>query len=175
MLTVDWEARFRRVFDLAVMNYRANVRGADVLFGPDEVAFLKSIGCTAQELYDFVEDWCEFGEPPPDIAVKLAAIRRNYFLTEQHGLGDGRTIPENGFPARDAELGGFRWLPRIIAKARAKLRGQLPPDLMYGCGGDRNFLRQVRIDPVEFLRLVWAAENNDQRILEFVRERARRR
>ncbi|MCP5520247.1 MAG: DUF5069 domain-containing protein [Verrucomicrobiales bacterium] len=172
MLTVDWEPRFRRIFDLAVMNYRAKVRGADVLFGPEETAFLKSIGCTARELYDFVEDWCEFREPSPDIAVRLAAIRRNYFLTEQHGQPNGAPIPETDFPARDAELGGFRWLPRIIAKARAKLRGQLPPDLMYGCGGDRNFLRQVRIDPVEFLRLVWTAENNDRRILEFVRERA---
>lgn len=158
-----------------MLNYRANVRGADVLFGPDEVEFLRSIGCTAQELYDFVEDWCELGEPSPDIAVKLAAIRRNYFLTEQNGEHNGRPIPEGGFPARDAELGGFRWLPRIIAKARAKLRGQLPPDLMYSCGGDRDFLRQVRIDPVEFLRLVWSAKNNDQRILEFVRERAGRR
>jgi hypothetical protein len=174
MLTVDWEPHFRRIFELGVMNYRAKVRGADVLFGLDEVAFLKSIGCTAQELYDFVEDWCELGEPPPEVAIKLTAIRRNYFLTEQQGQPNGQPIPETGFPARDAKLGGFRWLPRIIAKARAKLRGQLPSDLMYGCGGDRNFLRQVRIDPVEFLRLVWSAENNDQRILDFVRERAGR-
>lgn len=174
MLTVDWEAQFRRIYDLAVINYRANVRGADVLFGTEEVAFLRSIGCTAQELYDFVEDWCEFGEPPPDTAVKLAAIRRNYFLTEQDGKPVDRPIPATVFPARDAELGGFRWLPRIIAKARARLRGELPPDLMYGCGGDRNFLRQVHLDPVEFLRLVWTAKNNEHRILEFVRERAGR-
>lgn len=175
MLTVDWEPRFRRIFELAATNYRAGVRGADVLFDTAEVAFLHSIGCRPQELYDFVEDWCEYGEPTPDVAVKLAAIRRNYLLTEQHGRPTGRVQPADTFPPKDAELGGFPWLPRIIAKARAKLRGELPPELMYGCAGDRRFLRDIGSDPVEFLRLVWQAENNDERILEFVRQRAGRR
>lgn len=175
MLTVDWEARFRRIHELAVVNYRANVRGPDVLFSPDEVRFLRDIGCTPQELYDFVEDWCEWGEPTPETAVRIAAIRRNYFMTEQAGKPDDRRQPGESFPVRDAELGGFRWLPRIIAKARAKLRGTLPPDLMYGCGGDRQFLRSVNLDAVEFLRAVWAANNNDARILELVQEAARRR
>jgi hypothetical protein len=175
MLTVDWETRFRRIYDLAVTNYRANVRGADVLFSADEVKFLERIGCRPQELYDFVEDWCEHGEPTPEVAVKLAAIRRGYFLTEQQGQPPRRCQPAASFPAREAELGGYRWLPRIIAKARAKLRGELPPELMYGCGGDREFLRGVHLDAVEFLRAVWSADHNDARLLELVRDAARRK
>lgn len=175
MLTVDWEARFRRIYDLAVINYRAHVRGADVLFSPDEVRFLREIGYTPQELYDFVEDWCEWGEPSPETAVKIAGVRRNFLITEQGGQVAEHRQPSETFPARDAALGGFRWLPRIIAKARAKLRGELPSDLMYGCGGDRQFLRSVQMDEVEFLRAVWTARNNDARLLEIVREAAQRR
>lgn len=175
MLTVDWEPRFRRIFDLAAANYRAGIRGADVLFDPMEVAFLRSIDCRPQELYDLVEDWCQYGEPSPEVAVRLTAVRRNYFMTEQGGRWTDRVEPAESFPPKDAELGGFAWLPRIIAKARAKLRGELPPELMYGCAGDRRFLQEIGSDPVEFLRLVWQAENHDARILEFVRQRARRR
>ena len=34
-------------------------------------------------------------------------------------------------------IDGIAWLPRILVKARLKLRGEMPADLMYGCGGDR--------------------------------------
>ena len=36
------------------------------------------------------------------------------------------------FPAKADEVEGIAWLPRLIVKARAKLAGQLPADLMYG-------------------------------------------
>ncbi len=170
MLTVDWETRFRRIFDLAATNYRANVREPDALFSPDEVAFLAEIGHRPREVFDYVEDWCDLREPTPEIATRIAGIRRGYFLSEQGATLSERRTPVASFPARDAELGGFRWLPRIIAKARSKLRGELPDDLMYSCGGDRQFLRGVNLDPVEFLRAVWKADGDDAQILELVRE-----
>ena len=72
-----------------------------------------------------------------------------------------------------ATLGGYAWLPRIIAKARAKLRGEMPPDLMYSCGGDRRFLKSIGADPADFLQQVWEAGDDDQNILDYVNEKAK--
>ncbi|MFN7139254.1 MAG: hypothetical protein ACK4UN_07945, partial [Limisphaerales bacterium] len=53
-------------------------------------------------------------------------------------------------------------------KAKAKLRGEMPPELMFGCGGDRPFLKSVNIELSEFLRLVWSAEDDTQKIVNYV-------
>jgi hypothetical protein len=68
---------------------------------------------------------------------------------------------------------GIAWLPRLIAKARLKLRGEMPPDLMYGCGGDRPFLRSVNLTLPQFLELVRDAGNDDRRIIDAVKASAR--
>ena len=72
-------------------------------------------------------------------------------------------------PARDAELDGIPWLPRILQKARNKLRGENCPGIMFGCGGDRRFLSQHDLHPADFLRVVWSAGDRDERVLHFVR------
>ncbi|HKB91131.1 MAG TPA: DUF5069 domain-containing protein, partial [Opitutaceae bacterium] len=63
---------------------------------------------------------------------------------------------------------GIEWLPRIIPKTKAKLRGELPTSLMYGCGGDRKFFKAHDIHPAEFLSLVWRHEKNDAAIIDWV-------
>ena len=78
----------------------------------------------------------------------------------------------DALPSKSAQLGGFEWLPRIIEKARVKLRGEMPPDLMYCCGGDRAFLREHGIHAADFLHEVWAAGDDTARILAFVRRHA---
>ena len=45
------------------------------------------------------------------------------------------------------------------------------PDLMYGCGGDRPFLKGVNVGLGEFLRVVRDSEN-DREVIEFVKRRA---
>ena len=41
---------------------------------------------------------------------------------------------------------------------------------MYGCGGDRKFLRDHgNIDPADFLRHVWASGGDDQHMIDYVR------
>jgi hypothetical protein len=72
-------------------------------------------------------------------------------------------------PAKTAELDGIVWLPRILGKARAKLRGEMHPDMMFGCGGDRAFLAKYDIHPADFLRVVWAAGDDDQKVLAYVK------
>jgi hypothetical protein len=76
-------------------------------------------------------------------------------------------MPGKGDAVRDIE-----WLPRLIPKAKAKLRGELPESLMYCCGGDRNFFKAHDIFPAEFLSLVWRNEHDDKVIVEWVVRRS---
>ena len=57
-----------------------------------------------------------------------------------------------------------------LPKARAKLRGELPPSLMYSCGGDRRFFKEHDILPAEFLNLVWRLDS-DEAIVDWVLRR----
>jgi hypothetical protein len=164
----DWASDFHRVYDRAVAKYRAGIRQASELFDRAESEFLSAIGCSAQEVYDFAEDWCRAGEPSPETVLLITSVRRDYFLYVQKGIPSGHVISLEGLPPKNAELNGYAWLPRIIVKARAKLRGEMPPQLMYGCGGDRPFLRQINVHPADFLREVWATGEDDERIVRFV-------
>ena len=74
-------------------------------------------------------------------------------------------------PAKTDAVRGIEWLPRLIPKAKAKPRGELPSSLMYSCGGDRRFFRGHDILPAEFLSLVWRNENNDAAIIDWVARR----
>ena len=167
----NWVDQFRALFDSKAEAYQNGIRTAKDMFSKDEENFLRSIGATPQEIFDFVEDWCDDGVPDPDTVLALTKIRRDYFFQEQNGEFSGRIINESQFPARRASLAGLEWFPRIIEKARAKLRGELPPDLMYSCGGDRRFLNRVNIGPVEFLETVREAGDNIDHIVKVVTDR----
>jgi len=58
-----------------------------------------------------------------------------------------------------------------IEKAKAKLYGELPADLMYSCGGDRRFLKKVKVNPDEFLSVVRDAGDDVDHIVQFVTDR----
>ncbi|MFT5837141.1 MAG: hypothetical protein ACI9ZV_000645, partial [Candidatus Azotimanducaceae bacterium] len=66
------------------------------------------------------------------------------------------------------EVKGIVWLPRIMPKALAKLRGELPPETMYGCGGDRRFFKTNNIHPAEFLRAAWAYQDDQGKLIDWV-------
>ena len=169
----DWVEEFRTLFDSGVTAYKNGIQNAGAMFSTREEDFLRSIGATPQEIFDFVEDWCDDEAPDPETALGISTIRRNYFLQEQHGQFSKTPTSESQFPSRNASLAGLEWFPRIIEKARAKLRGELPLDLMYSCGGDRRFLRKVNIHPVEFLQAVREAEDNIEHIVKFVTDRSK--
>ena len=50
-----------------------------------------------------------------------------------------------------------------------KLRGEMPPDLMYGCGGDRNFFQEWNLDGADFLRAAWLADFDPAALARWVR------
>ena len=168
MQNYTWPITLREIFNRAVQSYRSGNHKPATLFGEDDKAFLSAIGCTTQELFDFVEDFARYGEPEFETVLLITAARRDYFLVIQKGKPSGKVIDMDSLPAKSAKLAGMEWLPRIIVKARAKLRGEMPPELMYGCGGDRPFLRGVNIEPADFLRFVWSAGDDDQKIVDYV-------
>jgi hypothetical protein len=167
-----WYHELKQLFVLAVERYRAGERDPWKFFTEPEQAYLASIGQTAQEIYDFAEDHARGGEPDWETVLLISAARRDYFLTEQGGVFSTHTVHTESLPAKDAELEGIPWLPRLIQKAEAKLRGEMSPDLMYFCGGDRRFFAQHGLNPADFLRHVWAARGDEQKILAFVRGEA---
>jgi hypothetical protein len=170
--SLDWVEEFLALFERKGTAYKNGIQNAEAMFSKEEEVFLRSIGATPQEIFDFVEDWCEAGVPDPETTLAITKIRRDYFFQEQQGQFPEKPISESEFPSRSASLAGLEWFPRIIEKARAKLRGELPPDLMYSCGGDRRFLNKVNIDPVEFLQTVREAGDNVDHIVKFVTDRS---
>jgi hypothetical protein len=164
-----WETKFERLFQAGVRKYREGERKAARMFTTRDQAFLGTVGCTGYELYDYVEDFCDEGTPDVATVLALAAIRRKYFLEAQHGIPSQFYVDPQELPPKQEELEGFRWLPRIIAKARAKLRGELDPSIMYGCGGDRAFVESIGMTAPRFLQLVWDAGEDDRRIVDAVK------
>ena len=128
----DWQTQFREVFDAGVERRKAGCGDPDSMFEPDEVSFLESIGCSAQEMFDFCDDYVGWDDVIYEHVVELQAVRREHFLNTLNSQPAARRMEMHEFPPKDAEVEGIAWLPRLIVKARAKLAGQLPADLMYG-------------------------------------------
>lgn len=167
--------QFRTLYDKAVRLYAAGQRGADTFFDATERAWLAANGLRAQDFYDYAEDQLGGGEPGYDRALAMETVRRDYFLNAQGGRASGRVLDESSLPPKDAAVEGISWLPRIIPKTKAKLRGELPPSLMFSCGGDRRFFKEHDIHPAEFLSVVWRHENDDAAIVRWVVARSRAR
>ncbi|MDR0902377.1 MAG: DUF5069 domain-containing protein [Opitutaceae bacterium] len=163
---------FRALYDKAVALYAKGQRGAGTYFTPGEIAFLAANGITAQNLYDYAEDHDNYGEPGYDIALGIELVRRDYYLNQQGGKTSAAILDESRLPSKADVIRGVEWLPRLIPKAKAKLRGELSASLMYCCAGDRRFFKQHDILPHEFLNLVWRHENNDDAIINWVTRRA---
>lgn len=167
----DFARKFHALFEQAVARYSSGKRGADKFFSADEVAFLAANGLTAQHLYDYAEDRNNYGEPDAETALAIESVRRDYFLNVQGGRTLAVILDETTLPPKSAAVNGIAWLPRLIPKARAKLRGELPASLMYCCGGDRSFFTQHDIYPAEFLSLVWRSGDDDAAIVDWVGRR----
>jgi len=166
MKNYDWTRQLKFLYHHASQQYSAGHRDPQTLFSAREQQELASIGATAMELYDYAEDSDSLDW---ETALLIVAARRDYFLAIQHGVQPARHLSMADFPAKDAELEGIPWLPRLIQKARARLRGELPPDLMYCCGGDRAFFSKHGLHAADFLREVWAAHDDERKILAFVK------
>lgn len=168
---MTWNDHFTDLFDRCVARYRHGDRDFHGYYDPQDQKLLKAIGYRPREFFDFVEDYCDEGSPSPSDALLIAAVRRDYFRVVMEGEVRQPSITRDNIPTFGDSLDGIHYLPRILAKARAKLRGELDPDLMYGCGGDRKFLRDHgHVHPADFLRHVWAAGDEDFKVVRWLRD-----
>ena len=167
--TDPWSEQFRAVYDRALSAFRSGRSSVATLCDSADTAFLLSSGCSVQELYDFVEDAVDYGEPDLETVLDVQRIRRDYFLGILHGKWTGQVVPMSALPLKTDAVDGIAWLPRLIVKARLKLRGEMPPDLMYGCGGDRPFLRRMGLTLPGFLERVRDCGDDDLAIVEAVK------
>ena len=171
---MHWNETFLELYDRCVALYEGGNKDFETYYSPEDLVFLSTIGYKPREFFDFVEDFCEDGAPPASTALLVAAVRRDYFQTVQKGKATpAKLLTADDVPTFGDALDGIAYLPRILAKARAKLRGELDPDLMFGCGGDRNFLKKHgNIHPADFLRQVWAAKDDERKLAAWVTNQA---
>ena len=165
-----WYHELKALFVLSLERCRAGETDPARFFTEEQTAYLASIGQTPREIYDFADDHTRGdGDPDWETYLLTSAVRRDYFLTVQHGQPTGKLVSMDDLPPKDAKLGGIPWLARAIKKAEAKLRGEMPADLMFDCAGDRNFFREHHLNPADFLRHVWAADGDENKVLEYVK------
>lgn len=167
---MTWNDQFLTLFDRCSATYQSGNHDFETYYAPADLEFLTSIGCKTREFFDFVEDYCEEGTPSPTTALLIASVRRDYFQTIQNGIPSAQQLTRDDIPSFGEEFAGMAYFPRIHAKALAKLRGELDPDLMFGCGGDRNFLtNHGKIPPADFLRHVWACQQDTEKLAAWVK------
>ena len=169
MHNYNWTAQFKALYQKSLDRYGAGHRDPQTLFTPEENAFLEGIGARPMEMIDFAEDAAGINW---ETALLIAAVRRDYLWVMQRGIASPRRFTMADFPPKDAELDGIPWLPRLILKAKCRLRGEMPEDMMYCCAGDRRFFQKFNIHPADFLRFTWAVDGNEARTLAYLRGNA---
>ena len=153
----------------ALVAYDGGCRSPEQIANAEAMEFLKSIGVSAQFLFDCVEDFSRYGEPDLQTFIALCAIRAGYFREVMKEAPAPRTVEECELPPKNQEFDGIAWLPRIIRKGQCFLSGCLCPDIMYGCAGDRAFLAKHHVSLPDFLGKVRDTEGDPARMAAFLR------
>jgi Domain of unknown function (DUF5069) len=167
----EFTSGFKSLYDKAVSFYINGRRDALTYYSSEEVDWLSKNGITSQHMYDYAEDHCNYQEPGFEQALAIELVRRDYYLNVQLGIASVNVLKESELPSKSDSLQGIVWLPRLLPKARAKLRGELSRELMYCCGGDRKFFKTHNIMPAEFLTVLWREGNNDESVANWVNHR----
>lgn len=167
----DYQKQMRVLWDHAVKTYQSGDREPSGYFSKKQLKWMDANGLKVMDLYDFAEDFVSGDEPDFDTFLMISEARRDYFLHIQEGVKSTEILDPETIPAKTDEVDGIEWLPRILPKAKAKLRGELPPEIMYCCGGDRSFLKKCNLHPAEFLRVVWAHIDDDAATIAWVKSR----
>ena len=167
----DYTIRLNELWKAARLRYESGNRSVDDYFSRPELNDLASIGLNAMDVYDYVEDFCTYGEPDFGTFLAVHSVRRDYFINIQKSTLSNHRIRPDDLPSKEDSLEGIVWLPRILPKAIAKLQGELPPDIMYGCGGDRRFFKAYNLHPADFLRAVWSYGSDQTSLILWLKAR----
>ncbi len=175
MRKYDYQRQLQAIWEWAVSQYKLGNRDSASydFFNLSEQRFLSEIGLKPNDLYDFAEDYVRSGEPDFTTFALISEVRRRYFHEVQDGAPSTEIVKPDSLPARDAEAAGIPWLPRLIEKARGRLRGELHPDVTYPCPLDRQFLKEHDIHPAEVLNKIWETEDDPERLVDWFVKRSK--
>ena len=168
----DYQQTSRELWQYAVATYEKGNRDPYSYFNEEQLTWMAANGLKVMDLYDFAEDYVSGGEPDFSTFLLIHDVRRNYFLHIQKSEPSSGLLDPDTIPAKTEAVEDIEWLPRILPKAKAKLRGELPPEMMYCCGGDRRFFKTHDIHPAEFLRVVWSHFDDDATTIAWVKARS---
>ena len=166
-----FHSELSRIWKQAVDLYRSGNINAQTFPIDHELQILRAWGISKIDVFDYAEDWCLHQEPDLLTFILVHYERWTFFSIEQGGKYSSKRLDPATLPPKTDDASGIVWLPRILPKARAKLRGELPSTVMYGCGGDRHFFNSNNIHPAEFLRVISRFGDNDQAIIKWVIDR----
>ena len=152
----------------ATKAYRDGVRDPARILPPVGMTMLDEVGLSPVFVFDCVDDLSRYGEPSQDVFVELAAVRILYFREVMNCKPAAAQIPESALPRKADQYKGITWLPRIIRKAQCFLEGSLSADIMYGCAGDRAFLKEYGATLPDFLIMVRDTGGDADKALEFL-------
>lgn len=158
----------QRFHEQASANYKGGCRTPAQILPAVDLETLAGFGITPQFVYDAVDDLARYGEPGKDVFVELARMRVEYFQTTLHGRPSANIVQESELPPKSAEFQGVSWLLRIIRKAQCFLEGSLCDDIMYGCAGDRSFLKKYNATLPAFLAVVRDSHGDPSQALRFL-------
>ena len=175
MRKYDYQRQLQAIWEWVVSQYKLGNRDSTSydFFNLSEQRFLSEIGLKPNDLYDFAEDYVRSGEPDFTTFALISEVRRRYFHEVQDGAPSTEIVKPDSLPARDAEAAGIPWLPRLIEKARGRLRGELHPDVTYPCPLDRQFLKEHDIHPAEVLNKIWETEDDPERLVDWFVKRSK--
>jgi len=157
-----------RIWENAVSLYQRGYRETNRFPVENDLPLLAGFGMSKMDVFDYAEDWCLHQEPDFITFLLVHYERWNYFTEEQGSIRSTEVLDPSTLPEKTKKAEGVVWLPRIIPKAKAKLRGELPPSVMYGCGGDRLFFKSNKVHPAQFLRIIRRFWDNEQAIINWV-------
>jgi hypothetical protein len=160
-----------RIWESAVDQYKQGGSSPSTIVQEKDLTLLSGWGLNRMDVFDFVEDWCLHQEPDFSTFLLVHYERWRFFVEKQKSIPSSNLLDPKTLPPKDQRARGIAWLPRILPKAQAKLRGELPPEVMYGCGGDREFFKSNHIHPAEFLSIVDFFGHDDELIIEWVLKR----
>lgn len=166
-----YQKRLKAIWAAAVEKYKAGHQNPEGFLDDATITELACLGLNVMDVFDYAEDFVTRGDPDFETFLMVCEARRDYFLTVQKGALSETRLDSSKLPPKDGETRGIVWLPRILPKAIAKLKGELPSETMYGCGGDRRFFETNNIHSAEFLRVAWAYEEEPEKIVDWVEAR----
>ena len=133
-MNFNYQKELVQIWEKGVKLYKQGNTSPETFPITDELPFLQSIGLNKMDIFDYVEDWICEGTQDLATFLLIHDARRDFFIEDQNSVHSTVKLNSETLPGKNEEIKGIVWLPRVITKAKAKLKGELPPETMFCCG-----------------------------------------